>query len=85
MAIVDAFQGEGSAEDEKTEDITDQIDGDKTLFTALVNFKPNSLKVFRNGQRDIKVRTFTITSAKTFSLPTAPSIGEFLLIDYIPF
>ena len=85
MAIVDAFAGEGSAEDEKTEDLTDQIDGIKDTFTVAENYKQDSLKVYRNGQRQITGRTVTITTSNSFQLDTVPSTNEFLLIDYIPF
>jgi len=85
MAIVDAFGGEGSAADEKTEDLTIQINGIRDTFTVAENYKQDSLKVYRNGQRQITGRTVTITSSNSFQLDTVPSTDEFLLIDYIPF
>ena len=65
------------------EDISAQINGSNQAFSTSVLYVANSLRVFRNGQRQGPTE-ITETGSSTFSTTFVASVGEVLIIDYTP-
>lgn len=64
-----------------SEDLTDQINGSRQLFTISVPYDAASLRVFWNGIRQSSTE-ITVVSALTFSTTFQASIGNSLIVEY---
>jgi len=86
MAIEDAFGGGGSSADQQIDNLTSQIDGERTTFTTTRNYQTGKLKVYWNGIRQIVQGTgSTITEAgpNTFTFSEdVPAAGNVIIVDY---
>tara|TARA_B100000282_G_C31737731_1_gene494446 strand:+ start:3240 stop:4484 length:1245 start_codon:yes stop_codon:yes gene_type:complete len=68
---------------EITENITTQINGSTQLFSLTNDYVSGSLRVYWNGQRQIKGETITERSSTTFSTSFVPLVGQYLIVDYV--
>lgn len=64
-------------------DLTAQVDGSRTVFDMPASYFAGSLHVYDNGQR-LRVTDFSESSATTFSLPYAPTVGSAIEAAYRP-
>lgn len=73
-----------SEEEVKKEDLTNQIDGEKTTFTVSETYKTGSLRVYLNGLRQRETATFSESTPTTFTTTFTANTGDTLTIDYTP-
>ena len=73
-----------SEEEVKKEDLTNQIDGEKTTFTVNETYKTGSLRVYLNGLRQREADTFSESTPTTFTTTFTANTGDTLTIDYTP-
>tara|TARA_R100000655_G_scaffold80265_2_gene119677 strand:- start:537 stop:815 length:279 start_codon:yes stop_codon:yes gene_type:complete len=88
MAIANAFNrfggtgsDPGTSIDNVMEDLTSSVNGERTQFQSTQNYDANSLVVYING---LKQRQNTIgqIGSNTFTISSAPLIGDILEIEY---
>ena len=73
----------GSSGSEKTDDLANQIDGQKTSFTVSNKYVAGALRVYYNGIRQGINDSVTEDSGRTsFTLDFIPLLGDKLLADY---
>lgn len=72
---------EGGA-DMTEEDLTSDINGERTVFTVANSYEGGTLRVYWNGQRQVRGETFSETTSTTFTTTFTPVSGDFLIIDY---
>lgn len=65
------------------EDLTTYINGETTVFTVANTYEGGTLRVYWNGQRQVRGQTFTETTDTTFTTTFIPNTGDFLIVDYI--
>ena len=86
MAIEDAFGGGGSSADQQIDNLTNQIDGERTTFTTSRNYETGKLKVYWNGIRQVvggSGSTITEAGPNSFSFDSdVPVVGNVLIVDY---
>jgi hypothetical protein len=74
-----------SGEEElKKQNVTSQINNERTVFTVQEDYKSGTLRVYWNGVRQIVSVTFTETTSTTFTTTFTPQTGDYLTIDYTP-
>jgi hypothetical protein len=64
------------------EDLTTYINGERTVFTVANSYEGGTLRVYWNGQRQVRGETFTETTSTTFTTTFIPLTGDFLIVDY---
>lgn len=64
------------------EDLTSEINGERTVFTVANSYEGGTLRVYWNGQRQVRGETFSETTSTTFTTTFTPNTGDFLIIDY---
>jgi hypothetical protein len=64
------------------EDLTTYINGERTVFTLANSYEGGTLRVYWNGQRQVRGETFTETTNQTFTTTFTPNTGDFLIVDY---
>ena len=64
------------------EDLTTYINGERTVFTVANTYEGGTLRVYWNGQRQVRGETFTETTGTTFTTTFTPNTGDFLIVDY---
>ena len=64
------------------EDLTSDINGERTVFTVANSYEGGTLRVYWNGQRQVRGETFNETTSTTFTTTFTPNTGDFLIIDY---
>lgn len=64
------------------EDLTNEINGERTVFTVANSYESGTLRLYWNGQRQVRGETFNETTSTTFTTTFTPSSGDFLIIDY---
>jgi len=64
------------------EDLTSYINGERTVFTVANSYEGGTLRVYWNGQRQVRGETFTETTSTTFTTTFIPLTGDFLIVDY---
>jgi hypothetical protein len=64
------------------EDVTNEINGERTTFTVANSYEGGTLRVYWNGQRQVRGETFTEDTATTFTTTFTPVVGDFIIIDY---
>jgi len=64
------------------EDLTSYINGERTEFTTANAYEGGTLRVYWNGQRQVRGETFTETTSTTFTTTFTPNTGDFLIVDY---
>ena len=72
---------EGGA-DMTEEDLTSDINGERTVFTVANSYESGTLRLYWNGQRQVRGETFSETTSTTFTTTFVPVVGDFLIIDY---
>jgi len=90
MGVSKFFNDEGgtvpggtSSGSEKTDDLTNQIDGQKTSFTVSNKYVAGALRVYYNGIRQGVGDSVTEdTGHVSFTLDFTPLSGDKLLADY---
>ena len=70
-------QGGGTLE---IENLSSQVDGEKTIFTLSTTYKAGSLRVYFQGAR--QTGQFTELNSTQFQLNFVPPIGTKLSVDY---
>ena len=68
----------------KKENLSSQIDGEKTIFGISQNYEAGSIRVYYNGVRQIVGVTFSELNTTQIQLNFTPATGEFLAVEYIP-
>ena len=71
-------------EELKKQNVSSQINNNRTVFTVQEDYKSGSLRVYYNGIRQITSVSFTETSSTTFTTTFTPQTGDYLTIDYTP-
>ena len=64
------------------EDLTTYINGERTVFAVANSYEGGTLRVYWNGQRQVRGETFTETTSTTFTTTFIPLTGDFLIVDY---
>ena len=86
MAISNVFGGGGgtaSAETkQKTEDLSSECDGEKTVFTTSFNYLSAHMKVYWNGLRQ-SPNDFVVSSSNRLTTLFTAQSGDDLIIDYL--
>ena len=72
---------EGGA-DMTEEDLTSDINGERTVFTVANSYEGGTLRVYWNGQRQVRGESFSETTSTTFTTTFVPVLGDYLIIDY---
>tara|TARA_R100000951_G_scaffold112734_1_gene113518 strand:- start:855 stop:1112 length:258 start_codon:yes stop_codon:yes gene_type:complete len=75
---------QGGAEEVKKQNLTSQIDGEKTTFLIQEEYKTGTLRVYYNGVRQVESETFSETTSTTFTTTFLTIPGDYLTIDYTP-
>jgi hypothetical protein len=66
----------------KEENLSSQVDGTATTFNTTSSYTSNTLKVFYNGQKQIRGTTFTETGSTSFSTTFTPDNGTYITVEY---
>ena len=72
----------GASVMEEHENLTSQVNGERTIFTVSKGFIPSSLIVYWQGSR--QTAQFTVLNNTQFELNFAPPSGTKIDIDYYP-
>tara|TARA_Y100000310_G_C20476832_1_gene712819 strand:+ start:284 stop:538 length:255 start_codon:yes stop_codon:yes gene_type:complete len=72
-----------TGDDLTEENITSEINGERTVFTLANNYAGGTLRVYHNGVRQVRGTSFTETSSNTFTTVFTAVSGDFLLVDYV--
>ncbi len=75
--------GSGGGGDMTKENLTSQIDSERTSFQISGNYTTNSLRVYYNGVRQVQGEHFTELTDQTFSLNFTPQSGDFINVEYV--
>ena len=81
MPIAKVFGGQKL---QKEADLTLDINGSRTVFSLPENIDTTTLRVFVNGLMQRYGDTITAISVSSFTLSYAPTIGEALVVLYVP-
>lgn len=66
------------------EDLSGQVGGGNVNFACNLYYRPGSLAVYRNGQRQVKDTDYTEDAdANSFTMVAAPLTGDKMVVDYI--
>ena len=66
------------------ENLTSQIDGEKTIFGVAQNYEAGTIRVYYNGVRQIVSVTFSELNTTQIQLNFTPQTGDFSAVEYIP-
>ena len=66
------------------EDLTAQVDGEKTTFIISAEYTAATVRLYWNGIRQRAADTFTEATSTTITTTFVPQIGDTLSIDYTP-
>ena len=82
MAFVFIFSGTGGGDMTK-ENLTSQVDSERTQFQISGNYQTNSLRVYYNGVRQVQGEHFTEVTDQSFSVSFTPQTGDFINVEYV--
>ena len=66
-----------------TEDLTSQVNGERTVFTTTTPFATDCLHVYWNGQRLRSGSEYTVSSSSTFTTTFVPDAGTAIFVDLV--
>tara|TARA_Y100000114_G_scaffold2175_1_gene1788 strand:- start:398 stop:652 length:255 start_codon:yes stop_codon:yes gene_type:complete len=82
MPFVFIFSGTGGGDMTK-ENLTSQVDSERTQFQISGNYQTNSLRVYYNGVRQVQGEHFTEVTDQSFSVTFTPQTGDFINVEYV--
>lgn len=82
MPFVFIFSGTGGGDMTK-ENLTSQVDSERTQFQISGNYQTNSLRVYYNGVRQVQGEHFTEVTDQSFSVSFTPQTGDFINVEYV--
>ena len=82
MPFVFIFSGTGGG-DMTNENLTSQVDSERTQFQISGNYQTNSLRVYYNGVRQVQGEHFTEVTDQSFSVSFTPQTGDFINVEYV--
>ena len=82
MPFVFIFSGTGGGDMPK-ENLTSQVDSERTQFQISGNYQTNSLRVYYNGVRQVQGEHFTEVTDQSFSVSFTPQTGDFINVEYV--
>ena len=65
------------------ENLTSQLDSERTQFQISGNYQTNSLRVYYNGVRQVQGEHFTEVTDQSFSVSFTPQTGDFINVEYV--
>lgn len=82
MPFVFIFSGTGGGDMTK-ENLTSQVNSERTQFEISGNYQTNSLRVYYNGVRQVQGEHFTEVTDQSFSVTFTPQTGDFINVEYV--
>ena len=64
------------------ENLSSQVDGTETSFTTGSSYVSNTLRVYYNGQKQIRGTTFSETNSTSFLMTFTPENGTYITVEY---
>lgn len=77
------IMGGGGGGSMTKENVSSQVNSERTNFTISGNYETNSLRVYYNGVRQVQGEHFTETTDSSFSTNFTPQTGDFINVEYV--
>ena len=81
--IYPKIQTGGGGDDMTEENLTSQINGERTVFSIANDYASGKLRVYYNGVRQVRGTSFTETTSDTFTLLFTAITDDYLVVEYV--
>ena len=72
-----------SGGDMTKQNLTSQVNSERTTFTISGTYETNSLRVYFNGVRQVQGEHFSEVTDQSFSTNFTPQTGDFLNVEFV--